>query len=40
MDISMPVMDGIEATRIIREQMPHIKVIALPFTTTTSRPMR
>lgn len=29
MDISMPVMDGIEATRIIHEQLPHINVIAL-----------
>ncbi len=28
-DIKMPQMDGVEATKIIREQYPHIEVIAL-----------
>jgi YesN/AraC family two-component response regulator len=27
MDIRMPVMDGVEATRIIKEQFIHIKVL-------------
>jgi two-component system, NarL family, response regulator LiaR len=29
MDLVMPVMDGITATRIIHDQFPHIKVVAL-----------
>lgn len=29
MDVSMPVLDGIEATRQIHEQMPEVKVIGL-----------
>jgi DNA-binding NarL/FixJ family response regulator len=29
MDINMPVMNGIEATRILAKEMPEIKVIAL-----------
>ena len=29
MDILMPVMDGIEATKTILEQYPHMKVIAM-----------
>jgi DNA-binding NarL/FixJ family response regulator len=29
MDISMPVISGIEATRIIHSQLPHIRIIGL-----------
>jgi DNA-binding NarL/FixJ family response regulator len=29
MDISMPVMDGIEASRLAKEKYPHIKILAL-----------
>jgi DNA-binding NarL/FixJ family response regulator len=29
MDVEMPVMDGVEATRLIREQLPTVKVIML-----------
>lgn len=29
MDVEMPVMDGVEATRLIREQLPAIKVVML-----------
>jgi PAS domain S-box-containing protein len=29
MDVSMPVMDGIEATQYIKSEMPHIRVIGL-----------
>ena len=29
MDISMPKMDGIEATKIIHKELPHIRIIAL-----------
>jgi DNA-binding NarL/FixJ family response regulator len=29
MDINMPVMDGVEATRIITRELPHVKVIGL-----------
>ncbi len=29
MDIRMPIMDGVEATKIIKEKYPHIKVIIL-----------
>jgi DNA-binding NarL/FixJ family response regulator len=32
MDVSMPVMDGITSTRLIREQHPEIKVLALTMT--------
>ena len=29
MDVEMPVMDGVEATRLIREQLPFIKIVIL-----------
>jgi DNA-binding NarL/FixJ family response regulator len=29
MDVEMPVMDGVEATRLIREQMPGVRVVML-----------
>ncbi len=29
MDINMPLVNGIEATKIIKEKMPHVKIIAL-----------
>lgn len=29
MDVEMPVMGGVEATRLIREQLPHVKVVVL-----------
>ena len=29
MDVRMPVMDGVEATRIVHEQFPHIKILIL-----------
>ncbi len=32
MDVSMPVMDGITSTRLIREKYPEIKVLALTMT--------
>lgn len=29
LDLDMPVMDGVEAARQIKEQVPHIKIIAM-----------
>ena len=29
MDVEMPVMDGVQATRLIREQMPNVRVVML-----------
>jgi DNA-binding NarL/FixJ family response regulator len=29
MDMKMPVMDGVAATRIIRQEYPHIQIVAL-----------
>jgi CheY-like chemotaxis protein len=29
MDVPMPVMDGIEATRVIKENWPQVKVVML-----------
>jgi two-component system nitrate/nitrite response regulator NarL len=29
MDIEMPVRDGIEATRLLRERVPHVPVVAI-----------
>ena len=37
MDISMPVLDGIEATKIIRQQHPHIHIIGLSLYTEDER---
>jgi signal transduction histidine kinase/ActR/RegA family two-component response regulator len=37
MDISMPVLDGIEATKIIHQQHPHIHIIGLSLYTEDER---
>ncbi len=37
MDVMMPVMDGIEATRIISREIPHTKVIAFTSFGTESK---
>jgi DNA-binding NarL/FixJ family response regulator len=37
MDLSMPIMDGIEATRIICGQYPHIKIVILTNSFAHSR---
>jgi two-component system nitrate/nitrite response regulator NarL len=34
MDVEMPVMDGVEATRLIREQQPAVKVVMLTVSET------
>jgi len=34
MDASMPVMDGLEATRLVKAQWPEVKVIVLTIHTT------
>ena len=39
MDIIMPIMDGIEATRIIRDKYPHIRIIALTSSSETDSVM-
>jgi NarL family two-component system response regulator LiaR len=36
MDIAMPEMNGIEATRLIREKYPHIQIVALTSSSDTS----
>ncbi|MDZ4670791.1 MAG: response regulator transcription factor [Phototrophicales bacterium] len=36
MDIAMPEMNGIEATRAIREKYPHIQIVALTSSSDTS----
>jgi DNA-binding NarL/FixJ family response regulator len=37
MDLSMPIMDGIEATRIICQKYPHIKIVILTNSFVDSR---
>jgi two-component system, NarL family, response regulator LiaR len=37
MDIVMPVMDGITATRIIRQKYPHIKIVILTLSQENPR---
>lgn len=37
MDLSMPIMDGVTATRRIREEMPEIKVVVLTMHDDVSR---
>jgi DNA-binding NarL/FixJ family response regulator len=37
MDISMPVLDGIEATRIIHQRHPHIHIVGLSLYTEDER---
>jgi len=40
MDVSMPIMDGVEATRIIKQRWPHIKVIGLSMFDESERGAR
>lgn len=36
MDVSMPVMNGIEATRLIKSQLPNARIIGLSFNGSTA----
>jgi DNA-binding NarL/FixJ family response regulator len=37
MDVSMPIMDGVAATRIIAERFPHIAIVILTNSTGSQR---
>ncbi|HEU4480333.1 MAG TPA: response regulator transcription factor [Actinomycetota bacterium] len=36
MDVNMPIMDGVEATRVITERWPEVRVVAFTSTDVTS----